>query len=108
MTDRLDFLRHKLDEIDEGLLDTIGRRIACCTEIALVKRETNVPMMQPHRVGHVQRRAAAYGERNGIDTRFLRQLYDVIISETCRVEDLVIGGADAGDGIRKEPTCEPS
>ena len=108
MTDQLEALRHELDTIDVRLLDTIRRRIECCVQIARVKREASVPMMQPHRIGIVQRRAAAYGEQHGVDRDFLRQLYEVIITETCRVEDLVIGGGAAVPGARKEPTCELS
>jgi chorismate mutase len=47
-------------------------------------------MMQPHRIGVVKERAANFGEQHGIDQEFLGRLYDLIIAETCRVENLVI------------------
>ncbi|MFD8493633.1 chorismate mutase family protein [Amycolatopsis sp. NPDC059657] len=87
----LEALRSQLDRTDERLLDILRTRIGICVDIAEYKREHDVPMMQPHRIGIVQRRAARYGEANGVDTDFLRRLYDLIIAETCRVEDLVIG-----------------
>jgi chorismate mutase len=90
-TDTLEALRARLDGIDVTLLETLRQRIGLCIEIALYKREHGVPMMQPHRIGVVQRRAAEYGAEHGIDTEFLRRLYDLIIAETCRVEDEVIG-----------------
>ena len=89
--DALEALRAKLDAIDVVLLDTLRRRIGVCVDIAVHKREHDVPMMQPHRIGIVQRRAADYGLEHGIDLDFLRNLYDLIIAETCRVEDEVIG-----------------
>jgi chorismate mutase-like protein len=89
----LDVLRSELDRIDLTLLDTLRLRIACCVEIAHVKRAHDVPMMQPHRIGVVQRRAARYAEEHGLSAEFLRRLYDLVIEETCRVEDLVIDGA---------------
>lgn len=85
-------LRAELDAIDERLLEQLRARIEKCVEIGLFKREHDVPMMQPHRIGVVHERAARYGEQHGIDREFLRKLYDVVIEETCRVEDLVIGG----------------
>ncbi|MEU2622613.1 peptide chain release factor N(5)-glutamine methyltransferase [Streptomyces sp. NPDC007157] len=97
-------LRAELDQIDVRLLDTLRARIECCVQIAEHKREHAVPMMQPHRIGIVQERAARYGAEHGVDRTFLRRLYDLIIEETCRVEDLVIGGEPAarqsatGDG----------
>ncbi|WP_432158246.1 MULTISPECIES: chorismate mutase family protein [unclassified Streptomyces] len=84
-------LRAELDAIDERLLEQLRARIEKCVEIGHFKREHDVPMMQPHRIGVVHERAARYGERHGIDQTFLRRLYDLVIEETCRVEDQVIG-----------------
>ncbi|GAA3723391.1 chorismate mutase [Salinactinospora qingdaonensis] len=90
----LEKLRERMSQIDERLLDTLRERIECGVEIAHHKRENNIPMMQPHRIGVAQQRAAEYGQRHGINTDFLRQLYDLVISETCRVEDVVIGRSE--------------
>jgi len=86
----LEELRARLGDIDESLLDQLRQRIECCMQIARVKKAYGVPMMQPHRIGVAQDRAAQYGEEHGIDQEFLRRLYDVIIEETCRVEELVM------------------
>ncbi|MEU9192579.1 chorismate mutase family protein [Streptomyces hundungensis] len=94
-SDPLEVLRGELDRIDEKLLDIVRQRIECCVRIADYKRENDVPMMQPHRIGIVQQRAAEYGAAHGVDRDFLRRLYDVIVDETCRVEDLVIAGPAA-------------
>ncbi len=88
--DDLETLRSTLDGIDERLLECLRDRISCCVAIAEVKRRDDVAMMQPHRIAVVQERAARYGAEHGIDGEFLRSLYDLIIAETCRVEDLVI------------------
>ncbi|MFB7629931.1 chorismate mutase family protein [Streptomyces sp. NPDC056149] len=84
-------LRAELDALDARLLDVVRERIEVCVRIAHHKSAHGVPMMQPHRIGVVQERAARYGERHGVDQEFLRRLYDLIIEETCRVEDLVMG-----------------
>jgi chorismate mutase len=86
----LEELRARLDEIDVRLLELLRDRIACCAEIARVKADHDVPMMQPHRIGLVRQRAAAFGALHGIDVGFLHSLYDLVIAETCRVEDAVI------------------
>ncbi|MEE6165021.1 MULTISPECIES: chorismate mutase family protein [unclassified Mycolicibacterium] len=87
----LETLRADLDRIDAQLLRTLGARIALCRSIAHYKREHGVPMMQPHRIGVVQQRAARFAEANDLDVTFMKQLYDLIIGETCRIEDLIIG-----------------
>jgi chorismate mutase len=93
-TPSLEDLRAKLDRIDGRLLEQLRDRINCCLEIADHKRVHGVPMMQPQRIAFVQERAAEYGAQHGIDGDFLRRLYDLIIAETCRVEDLAM--ADPG------------
>jgi chorismate mutase len=93
----LERLRAQLDALDRVLLDTVRDRIRCCVRIGAVKRRDGVPMMQPHRIAVVQQRAAAYAAEHDVDATFLRRLYDLIIDETCRVEDLVIAG-DAAAG----------
>jgi chorismate mutase-like protein len=86
-------LRAELDRIDERLLDILRQRIACCVRIGHYKREHNLPVRQPHRASIVQQRAARYAEAHGMDATFLRRLYDLIIGEACRVEDVVIDNA---------------
>lgn len=88
--DELEQLRAQLGEIDAGLLEQLKLRLECCVEIARVKKANGVPMMQPHRIGIVQERAERFAREQGIDPEFLRRLYDIIIEETCRIEDRVI------------------
>jgi 4-amino-4-deoxychorismate mutase len=90
--DELARLRAELDATDYRLLDALRARMDCCRKIAEYKREHGVPMMQPQRIGVVQGRAARYGEANNLDPGFLQRLYEIIISETCRIEDLIIEG----------------
>ncbi len=88
----LEALRAELDYVDERLLAILRARIECCVRIAQHKRQYGIPMMQPHRIDAVQDRAARYAVEHNIDPAFLRQIYDLVIGETCRVENLVIGG----------------
>ncbi|MFD1813676.1 chorismate mutase family protein [Rhodococcus gannanensis] len=83
-------LRTELDGIDDRLLEQVRARIEVCTRIAQVKRRHAIPMMQPRRVGAVHEHARAYALDHDISPQFLRELYDLLIAETCRVEDLII------------------
>src|SRR5215475_6140824 len=91
--DTLETLRAELDRIDAEFLAALGARVDVCRSIAYYKREHGVPMMQPHRINVVQQRAAEFAGANGLDLTFMKQMYDLIIGETCRIEDLII---DAG------------
>ena len=87
----LALLRDELDGLDRTLLETLRRRLDCCCRIGLHKRDHAIPMMQPHRIGVVQARAAAFAAEHGMNPDFLRSLYELIITETCRLEDEIIG-----------------
>lgn len=89
----LEALRGDLDAIDARLLETIHARLQCCQRIGHHKKQHGVPMMQPHRIGVVQRRAAEFATSRGVSGSFLKELYDLIIAETCRLEDQIIGSA---------------
>jgi chorismate mutase len=96
--DTLETLRADLDRIDAEFLTALGARVDVCRSIAVYKREHAVPMMQPHRIGVVQQRAARFAEANGLGLTFMKQLYDLIIGETCRIEDLIIDAAEQSEG----------
>ena len=87
----LQALRDELDGLDRALLETLRQRLDCCCRIGLHKRDHAIPMMQPHRIGVVQERAAAFAAEHGMSPAFLRELYELIITETCRLEDEIIG-----------------
>ena len=93
----LEMLRAELDRIDAEFLAALGARVAVCRDIAFYKRKHGVPMMQPHRIGVVQQRAARFAEANGLDLTFMKRMYDLIIGETCRIEDLIISPSNTAD-----------
>ncbi len=92
---QLSSLRRELDAIDEQLLENVRQRIDVCTRVAAVKREFDIPMMQPGRVGLVQQRAREFARAQGMSEEFFVALYDLLIGEACRVEDLIIDSEPA-------------
>lgn len=89
----LQALRDELDGIDWRLMETLRQRLDCCCRIGLHKRVHAIPMMQPQRIGLVQRRAAEFAANHGMRGDFLRRLYELIIEETCRLELEVINAS---------------
>jgi 4-amino-4-deoxychorismate mutase len=82
--------RERLDQLDTTLIALIAERMRLCAEIARLKREGNIAMMQPHRLQHVRTKSVKEGRRQGLDERFVNRLIDVITQESCRLEDLII------------------
>lgn len=83
-------LRAELDALDAELRDALRRRLYQCVRIGRYKRDHDISVMQPGRVGVVRESAAAYAVAHGLDPDFLRRLYDLIIAEACRLEDQLV------------------
>jgi chorismate mutase len=87
----LEALRVELDRVDRALLDGVRDRLALCTRVAELKQRHDIAVLQPGRMQLVQRRARDYADHHGLSTEFVRELYDLLIGEACRVEDLIVG-----------------
>jgi chorismate mutase-like protein len=83
----LEPFRRRLDEIDEQIAKLLGERLDICREVAVYKSEHGIPMMQPDRVKVVRERYLSRGAEAGLPEQFSADLFDLLISTTCRLED---------------------
>lgn len=91
MTHPLAPLRAEIDALDDQIVALLSRRMAVAHRVAAVKRDHGIPVVIPERVAAVLDRAAAAGAAAGLDPDYLRRLYRLIIDETCRVEESLVG-----------------
>ena len=84
-------LRAEIDALDDQIIALLTQRMAVAHRVAAVKRAHCIPVVIPERVAAVLDRAAAVGAAAGLDPDYLRRLYRVIIDETCRVEETLVG-----------------
>jgi 4-amino-4-deoxychorismate mutase len=89
--------RKELDELDGRLIETLAQRFAICRRVAEYKAEHRIPMMQPGRVLEVKKRAVQRAVPAGLTEQFALDLYDLIISEACRMEDEIIEGGNVAE-----------
>jgi 4-amino-4-deoxychorismate mutase len=83
-------LRAQLDEIDALLVEIVGRRFRICGEIAHVKQQHAIPMMQTDRIRAVKTRAANLAIRHGVAPELTDRLFDLLIEEACRLETNIL------------------
>ena len=69
----LEPFRRRLDELDEQIARLLGERFSTCREIALYKRDNDIPMMQPDRVVEVRERYLARGAEAQLPARLQRR-----------------------------------
>ncbi len=79
--------RQEIDTLDQELIQILAQRFDICRQVAIYKRHVGMPMMQPDRVNAVKDRCSKLGEKHGVNPEFLRRLYELIINESCQIED---------------------
>jgi chorismate mutase-like protein len=99
-TSGLEPFRRRLDELDEQIAGLLGERFEVCREVALYKREHEIPMMQPDRVVEVRERYLARGVEVALPPDFTREMFALLISATCRMEDELIEAPAAAEQER--------
>jgi chorismate mutase len=82
--------RRRLDELDDQIARLFGERFQVCREIALHKREHDIPMMQPSRVVQVRERYLQRGAEVDLPADFTASLFELLIGATCKMEDELI------------------
>lgn len=82
--------RERLEVLDRQLAEVVAARLTICREVAEVKRDNGIPMMQPDRVRTVREAYAERGKGLGLDPEFMRSLASLLIDEACRLEDEII------------------
>lgn len=94
-TSALETFRRRLDELDDQITFLLGERFEVCRDVALHKREHEIPMMQPDRVAEVRRGYLMRAAQVKLPSDFTEELFELLIAATCRMEDELI---DADDG----------
>jgi chorismate mutase len=87
---QLDQFRQEIDTLDSQIIEALGKRFEVCRRVAHFKKAENIPMMQPGRVEEVKKNRQELGVKYSVDVNFMLNLYDLIIQESCRIEDEII------------------
>jgi chorismate mutase len=92
----LEPFRRRLDAIDDEIARLFGERFEICREVALYKSAHAIPMMQPDRVAIVRQRYLDRGAQAELPSEFTADLFDLLISATCKEEDELMDRVAAG------------
>ena len=80
-------LRQRIDALDDRIIELIAERARIARAVAACKRRHGIAVRLPDRIQAVMERCAAVGAERGLDPNYARQLWSVIIEETCRIEE---------------------
>jgi len=94
-------LRQSVDEVDEEVLELLGRRMEVVRAMGELKRPLQVSTLQPTRWQEVLASRTAAAQGKGLSGEFVAQLYQLIHEEAIRVQEEPLFGRRKGD--RKHP-----
>jgi 4-amino-4-deoxychorismate mutase len=81
--------RQQIDDLDDKILELLGRRFQIVRKVATIKSKNDLPSFLSDRVVEVRERNAKTGKKYGIDPDFIRMLYSLIIYQSCTIEDII-------------------
>ena len=84
--------RALLDEIDNDLMRLISKRMQIAREIGEIKREKGLTVFQPFRYNEVMERYAADSALHSLDVEAMKDIFEVIHSESIRQQLKIVNG----------------
>ncbi len=82
--DRIEALRHQLDELDAQILDAVAARMAIVRKIAAIQKAHGVAVFQPDRWKATLEKYRSTGHARGLPPEFLENLYELLHEEALR------------------------
>lgn len=83
-TENLATLRQQIDELDNQLLETIAKRMRIAREIAIYKKENNMPVLQSGRYDEIINKRCAQGAAMDLSVDFVKEVMEAIHEESVR------------------------
>lgn len=82
----LAILRHKIDELDDSLIELLLRRMNVSNEIGLYKKENNMPILQEQRYNEILQKRILQAQKIGMDPEFMKTILVAIHEESVRYQ----------------------
>jgi chorismate mutase len=82
----LEIFRCKIDEIDSTLINLLSKRMEVVRDIAKIKKECHMTVLQLKRWNNIIQTRTAEGEDKGLSREFLRNLLDIIHKESIEIQ----------------------
>lgn len=93
----MNHFRKQLDAIDQKIINLLSQRLNICDQVAVFKKNNEIPMMQASRVQKVKENCENLAQSHGISGKMVCDIYGLIIAEACRREDEIIDGHSQGN-----------
>lgn len=85
----LENLRIEINSLDAILLSTLAKRMKVSTAIGVYKKEQHLPLLDEKRWKEVVQTRVKIGKLQGLDSRFIQELFDVIHKHSLLIQEKV-------------------
>ena len=86
MSDSLQSLRNRLDDVDRRLVEALAERQRLVTEVAALKADPALPLKDPQRECELLARVSQLAGAQGLDSYFVESLYRRILEHSIRFQ----------------------
>ncbi len=83
----LENLRQQIDVLDNQLLTVLQKRLKAVEEIGRLKKQLNLPALQPKRWRQVIDSRVKIAQKLGINKDFITKIFDLIHTEALKIEE---------------------
>src|SRR5438105_6969513 len=86
MSDSLQSLRNRLDDVDRRLVEALAERQRLVADVAALKSDPSLPLQDADRERDLLARISALAQAEGVDTYFVESLYRRILDHSVRFQ----------------------
>lgn len=98
----LEDLRRQIDRVDYELLQVLAARFIIVDKIGEYKRDNNVTVLQMERWAQILKDRIPFGVHHGLNGEFVHRLYELIHSESLRLQNAILNEKKTAEGFNNE------
>lgn len=102
LKENIEYLRSRIDDLDDELLEILSRRMHIVEDIGLVKREHRIPILQPDRWHAILQRALDIAREASLSAEFIEILFKAIHQESIDHQTKVMNVLPEQKSLTKE------
>jgi chorismate mutase len=92
--DKLEQLRHKIDSIDQQMIDLLAQRMRIVEEMGEYKKNNDVSVFQLRRWEDILKSRIDFGKRLGLDEDYIKSLLQLVHKESIKKQADILNRKD--------------
>jgi chorismate mutase len=90
----LEKLRQQINQLDDELMQILGRRMKIAEQIGKYKKDNNITILQTNRWNEIIERASSKGDKLGLSKEFITKYFDAVHMESINHQKRIMDSQD--------------